>query len=56
MQMAGHHYSGQTEVVEQYIANQNQKAEMLFVCNDFSVLLLTRHVALKDIPLYITKE
>lgn len=56
MQMAGHNYSGQTEVVEQYIANENQKAEMLFVCNDFSVLLLTRHVALKDIPLYITKE
>lgn len=56
MQMAGHNYSGQTEVVEQYVANQNQKAEMLFVCNGFSVLLLTRHVALKDIPLYITKD
>lgn len=56
LQMAGHNYSGQTEVIEQYVANENQKAEMLFVCNDFSVLLFTRHVALKDIPLYVTKD
>ena len=56
MQMSGHNYSGQTEVLEQYLANENQKAEMLFICGKFSVLLLTRHIALKDIPFLITKE
>lgn len=56
MQMAGHNYSGQTEVLEQYLANINQHAEMLFKCDKFSVLLLTRHVALKDVPFLITKE
>lgn len=56
MQLSGHNYSGQTEVLEQYLANETQKAEMLFVCGPFSVLLLTRHVALKDIPFLISKE
>ena len=56
MQMAGHNYSGQTEVLEQYLANEGQRAEMLFICGKFSVLLLTRHVALKDIPFLISKE
>lgn len=56
IQMAGHDYSGQTEVIEQYLANQGQKAEMLFVCGKFSILLLTRHIALKDIPTLITKD
>ena len=56
MKLAGHNYSGQTEVLEQYLAHSNQKAEMIFVCEKFSVLLLTRHVALKDVPEFITKE
>lgn len=56
IQMAGHNYSGQTEVLEQYLANKDQHAEMLFISDNFSLLLLTRHVALKDVPLYITKE
>lgn len=56
MQLAGHNYSGQTEILEQYLANEGQKAEMLFICGRFSVLLLTRHVALKEIPSLITKE
>ncbi len=56
MKMAGHNYSGQTEIIEQYIANQGQKAQMLFVCDNFSVLLLTRHIALKDVPAKITKD
>lgn len=56
MHLAGHFYSGQTEVLEKNLANanNNEKAEMLFVCNDFRVLLLTRHIALKDVK--ITKE
>lgn len=56
MKMAGHNYSGQTEVIEQYIAQSHQNAEMIFVCDDFSVLLLTRHIALKDVPPKIKKE
>ncbi|MBQ3640838.1 4-hydroxythreonine-4-phosphate dehydrogenase PdxA [bacterium] len=56
MHMAGHNYSGQTEVIEQYLANTNQKADMLFICDKYSVLLLTRHIPLKDVPVYITKE
>lgn len=52
--LAGHHFNGQTEILEHFLANNSQKAEMLFVSKDFRVLLLTRHVALKDINL--TKE
>ena len=54
MYLAGHKYNGQTEVLEHFLAKPMQKAEMLFVSRDFRVLLLTRHVALKDIKL--TKE
>ena len=54
MHLAGHKYNGQTEILEKYLAHSGQKAEMLFVSNDFRVLLLTRHVALKDVK--ITKE
>ena len=52
--MSGHKYSGQTEILQKYLARNNQHAEMLFVAGDFRVLLLTRHVALKKINL--TKE
>jgi 4-hydroxythreonine-4-phosphate dehydrogenase len=48
---ADHFYNGQTEVLESFLAHDNQKAEMLFVAKDFRVLLLTRHVALKSIQL-----
>jgi len=54
MHMAGHIYSGQTEVLQKFLANSNQRAEMLFVANDFRVLLLTRHVALKEV--FLTKK
>lgn len=54
MYLAGHKYSGQTEVLEKFLAHDGQKAEMLFVSKDFRVLLLTRHVAIKEIKL--TKE
>lgn len=48
---AGYNFNGQTEVLEHFLAHDNQKAEMLFVAGDFRVLLLTRHVALKDVCL-----
>ncbi len=54
MHLAGHIYNGQTEVLQKHLAHDNQLAEMLFVANNFRVLLLTRHCALKDIKL--TKE
>ena len=49
MHLAGHIYNGQTEVLEHFLAHDNQKAEMLFTSQCFDVLLLTRHCALKDI-------
>ena len=54
MHLAGHKFNGQTEILEKFLAHDGQKAEMLFVSKDFRVLLLTRHVAIKDIKL--TKE
>ncbi len=51
MHMAGHNFSGQTEILEHFLARKNQKAEMLFVAKNFRVLLLTRHIALKQINL-----
>ena len=54
LHLAGHIFNGQTEVIEHFLAKENQLAEMLFVANDFRVLLLTRHCALKDIN--ITKD
>lgn len=56
MKLAGHNYSGQTEILEQYLANKNQHAEMVFVCENFSVFLLTRHIALRDVSQYVNKE
>lgn len=54
LHMAGHFYSGQTEVLQKFLAHDGQHAEMLFVAGDFRVLLLTRHCPLKEIKL--TKE
>ena len=54
MHLAGHYFNGQTEILQKYLAHDNQLAEMLFVAGNFRVLLLTRHVPLKEINL--TKE
>ena len=54
MHLAGYKFNGQTEILEKFLSRNGQKAEMLFVSKDFRVLLLTRHVALKDVKL--TKE
>ena len=56
MYLGGHKFSGQTEVLEKYLAHDGQKAEMLFVSKDFRVLLLTRHLPLKDVSKKLTKE
>ncbi len=55
MHLAGHNYNGQTEVLEHFLAHDGQRAEMLFVSKDFRVLLLTRHIPLKDVPSVLTK-
>ncbi len=55
MNLAGHKFSGQTEVLEKYLAHDGQRAEMLFVSKDFRVLLLTRHLPLKDISKTLTQ-
>lgn len=51
LHLAGHKLSGQTEVLQTFLAHDNQHAEMLFVAKDFRVLLLTRHLALKEVSL-----
>lgn len=51
LHLAGHKFNGQTEILEKFLAHNNQAAEMLFVANDFRVLLLTRHCALKDVKI-----
>lgn len=48
---AGYIYNGQTEVIENLLQHDNQKAQMLFIANDLRVMLLTRHVALKEIKI-----
>lgn len=55
MNLAGHKFTGQTEVLEHFLAHDGQKAEMLFVAKDLRVLLLTRHLPLKDVPAKLTK-
>ena len=55
MNLAGHKFSGQTEVLEKFLAHDGQKAEMLFVSKDFRVLLLTRHLPLKEVSKKLTK-
>jgi len=56
MHIAGYNYSGQTEILEHFLAHNGQRAEMLFVSKDFRILLLTRHIALKEVSKIITKE
>ena len=56
MNLGGHKFNGQTEVLEKLLAHDEQKAEMLFVSKDFRVLLLTRHLPLKNVSKKITKE
>lgn len=51
LHLAGHKFSGQTEIIEHFLAHDTQLAEMLFVAGNFRVLLLTRHCALKDVKI-----
>lgn len=57
---SGYKYSGQTEILQKFLGDESQKlettgskarAEMIFISDDLRVLLLTRHLALKDVRL-----
>ena len=50
---SGYIFNGQTEVIESLLTHDNQKAQMIFIANHLKVMLLTRHVALKDVKLTI---
>ena len=56
LNIAGHNFSGQTEILEHFLADNSDKSEMLFVSDDFKVFLLTRHIALSEVSQAITKE
>lgn len=56
IKMAGYNFSGQTEIIEKYLADKNQKAEMIFIGQNFSVMLLTRHIALSKVSESIKKD
>lgn len=51
LHLADHKFNGQTEILQEFLAKKEQHAEMLFVANNFRVLLLTRHLPLKEIVL-----
>ncbi|MDR1168665.1 MAG: 4-hydroxythreonine-4-phosphate dehydrogenase PdxA [Heliobacteriaceae bacterium] len=54
LHLAGRKFNGQTEILEYFLAHDGQRADMLFTAEGLRVLLLTRHVPLKEVSL--TKE
>ena len=56
MILAGHNFSGQTEVLEKHLGHDNQRVQMLFCSPVLNVLLLTRHLPLKNVAAKITIE
>ena len=53
---SGYKFLGQTEILEHFLGENDKKAEMLFIANDLKVMLLTRHLALKDVPNALSEE
>ena len=56
LNQAGYKFSGQTEILDSFLAKSGQKAEMLFVRGNFRVLLLTRHIPLSEVEKSLTKQ
>ncbi len=54
--LAGHKFSGHTEILEKFLGDEKHKAEMLFVTGNLRVLLLSRHVPIADVPRLITED
>lgn len=48
---SGFKYSGQTEILGEFLGDKDSKPEMMFISKDLRVLLLTRHIPLKDVKL-----
>lgn len=59
LQQAGHSAHGHTEILEtlaqRYFNAPDARAEMLFIYQKFRLLLLTRHIALGDVPQSLAK-
>ena len=55
LNQAGYMFSGQTEILDTFLAKTGQKAEMLFVMGNFRVLLLTRHIPISEVEHELTK-
>lgn len=51
LHLSGHYFSGQTEILERFLASAGQHAEMLFLAGEYRVFLLTRHLPLMSISL-----
>ena len=54
LQLANYQFSGQTEVLQSFFPTYN--AQMLFSNDDIKLLLLTRHIPIKDVSSNITKK
>ena len=50
---SGYHFNGQTEILEKLLSPDKNNAQMIFIANELKVMLLTRHLALKDVKLTI---
>jgi 4-hydroxythreonine-4-phosphate dehydrogenase len=50
LRLAGYKFSGQTELLASFQGLNSLEVEMLFVLDEFRVLLATRHEALADVP------
>ncbi len=49
LNQAGYKFSGQTEILDNFLAKTGQHAEMLFVMKNFRVFLLTRHIPVSEV-------
>ena len=56
LHLAGYNFSGQTEILQDELAGNGEKAQMLFVAEKLFVLLLSRHVSLKNVPKFVNEE
>ena len=56
LSLAGYNYSGQTEILQKELGDNEHSAQMLFVAESLKILLLTRHLPLRDVAANITRE
>ncbi len=54
--MASYNYSGQTELLADLAGLSSNDVEMLFLWKEFRLLLVTRHIPLKDVPKQVEKR